>query len=172
MILQPKHGEPPIRVVRREYPSEFMQKQYYDRLGFIMVGARGTTGYEESSRQDRWDELRAVASSHLRAKRNLLICPEGEPTVTEKSPLRFRSGTFRLAAGLDREPLIVPIAVANFDKKIVRAVTAAVVHEPFRVSAVVGDPTNELELVAFIGKLRDRFREWVRQAAALADAPL
>lgn len=172
MILEPKYGEAPIRVVRREYPSEFMQKQYYDRLGFIMVGARGTTGYEESSRQNRWDELHALASRHLGAKRNLLICPEGEPTVTEKSPLRFRSGTFRLAAGIDPEPLIVPIAVAHFDKKIVRTVVAAVVHEPFRVSAVVNDPTNELELAAFIGNLRDRFRGWVRQAAALADVPL
>ena len=170
MILRPKYGESPIRVVRREYPSEFMQKQYYDRLGFLMVGARGTTGYEESSSADRWDELRRLANGHLRAKRNLLICPEGEPTVTEKSPLRFRSGTFRLAASIDPEPMIVPIAVANFDKKMPRAVTAAVIHEPVRVSAVVGDPTNELELAAFIGTLRDRFRGWVREAAAVADA--
>lgn len=169
MILLPKYGEPPIRVVRREYPSEFMQKQYYDRLGFIMVGARGTTRYDESSKRERWETLRTLASGHLRAKRNLLICPEGEPTVTETSPLRFHSGAFRLASGLNPEPLIVPIAVANFDKKVTRAVPAVVVHRPFRVSEVVRDPANESELAAFIGELRDQFRAWIREAATLAD---
>jgi hypothetical protein len=89
--------------------------------------------------------------------------------VTEKSPLRFRPGAFRLAAHVRPEPLLVPIAVANFDKKLTRTVTAAVVHEPFRLSDVLADPSDERSLLAFINhQLCPRFRGWVRVAAALA----
>jgi len=89
-----------------------------------------------------------------------------------ESPLRFRPGAFRLAAHVRPEPLLVPIAVANFDKKLTRTTTAAVVHPPFRLSDFVADPTDEPALLEFINQqLGPRFRGWVREAAELAGPP-
>jgi 1-acyl-sn-glycerol-3-phosphate acyltransferase len=101
--------------------------------------------------------------------KNVVICPEGACTVTEKSPLRFRPGAFRLAAHVRPEPLLVPIAVANFDKKLTRTATAAVVHQPFRLSDAVADPSDEPSLLKFLNShLHPRFRRWVLEAAELA----
>ncbi len=103
---------------------------------------------------------------------NVVICPEGACTATVESPLRFRPGAFRLAAHVRPEPLLVPIAVANFDKKLTRTTTAAVVHPPFRLSDFVADPTDEPALLEFINQqLGPRFRGWVREAAELAGPP-
>ena len=40
--------------------------------------------------------------------------------------------------------------MANFDKKITRTQPVVVVHEPFRLSDVVSDPTDEAALRAWI----------------------
>ena len=102
---------------------------------------------------------------------NVVICPEGANAATEESPLRVRPGAFRLAAHVRPEPLLVPIAVANFDRKLTRTTTAAVVHQPFRLSEFVADPANEPALLEFINQqLGPRFRAWVREAAELAEA--
>jgi hypothetical protein len=71
---------------------------------------------------------------------------------------------------VDPEPLIVPIAVANFDKKLTRTTTGAVVHEPFRLSEHVAEPADDAALSAFINReLHPRFRRWVREAAEMDD---
>jgi hypothetical protein len=59
--------------------------------------------------------------------------------------------------------------VANFDKKLTATTTAAVVHEPFRLSDLVADPDDDRALLDFInGKVEPWFHDWVREAAALA----
>lgn len=87
---------------------------------------------------------------------------------TEESPAPFRLGAFRLAASVSPEPLIVPVAVANFDKKITHTTTAAIVHPPFRLSEQVADPQSREGLGAFAERLRERYRGYVREAQALA----
>jgi 1-acyl-sn-glycerol-3-phosphate acyltransferase len=110
-----------------------------------------------------------VAGAHLERGRNLVICPEGAWTSTERSPLRLRPGAFRLAAHVRPEPLLVPVAVANFDKKLTTTTTTAVVHEPFRLSDYLPDPDDDRALLDFINhRVGPWFREWVREAAALA----
>ena len=104
----------------------------------------------------------------LRSGTTLIICPEGTSNATEESPTSFRSGAFRLAAHVRPEPLILPIAVANFDKRITRAVVAAVVFPPFRLSQMVSDPLQEDRLDAFLESYRATFRGYVEQAIALA----
>ena len=102
----------------------------------------------------------------------MVICPEGACTTTEASPLRFRPGAFQLAGHVRPEPLLVPIAVANFDKKLTRTTTAAVVHRPFRLSEFVADPADQGALLEFVNhQLGPRFRAWVREAAELAGPP-
>jgi hypothetical protein len=63
----------------------------------------------------------------------------------------------------------VPVAVANFDKKLTTTATAAVIREPFRLSDHLPDPAEEPALLDFINhQVGPWFRGWVREAAALA----
>ena len=171
MILFEKYGEAPVRVIRKSRPEEYRHQAYYERLGYIYV----YSGYvdPEAGRGDSEARRRLfldAAASCLRMGINVVICPEGDSTTTETSPLRFRPGAFQLAAYHRPEPLIIPVAVANFDKKLTRTATCAVVHEPFRLSSVVADPADERALLDFInGVFHQRFARWVREAAALAD---
>jgi CRP-like cAMP-binding protein/1-acyl-sn-glycerol-3-phosphate acyltransferase len=172
MILFERYGEAPIRVVRKSRPDEYGHQRFYDRLGYIYTYSGHVDADDDdpgSSPEARRRFFLDAAGSCLRMGKNVVICPEGACTVTEKSPLRFRPGAFRLAAHVRPEPLLVPIAVANFDKKLTRTATAAVVHEPFRLSDVLADPSDEPSLLKFLNShLRPRFRGWVREAAELA----
>ena len=55
-----------------------------------------------------------------------MIAPEGtnesEDNKTPNSPGEFKPGAFLLSNKLDPEPLLVPIALANFDYSISGAV--------------------------------------------------
>jgi CRP-like cAMP-binding protein len=174
MILLEKYGEAPIRVIRKSQPDEYGHQKFYDRLGYIYT----YSGHVDpdpadlvTTPEDRRRFFFEVAAEYLRRGRNILICPEGASTSTEESPLRFRPGAFELATYVRPEPLIVPIAVANFDKKITRTTTAAVVHPPFLLSAHVGDPTDHEALLTFINnKLMPGFRTWVREAVHVAES--
>jgi 1-acyl-sn-glycerol-3-phosphate acyltransferase len=173
MVVFERYGEAPVRVVRKARPDEYGFQQFYDRLGYVYV----YSGHVDAGDKDPGTSPEArrrlfldVAGAHLERGRNLVICPEGASTFTERSPLRFRPGAFRLAAHVHPEPLLVPVAVANFDKKLTATTIAAVVHEPFRLSAFVADPGDDRALLDFINHtVGPWFQEWVREAAALAD---
>jgi CRP-like cAMP-binding protein/1-acyl-sn-glycerol-3-phosphate acyltransferase len=175
MILFERYGQAPIRVIRKSRPDEYGHQRFYDRLGYVYAYSGHVDADDEdpcSSPEARRRFFLDAAGSCLRMGKNVVICPEGACAATEESPRRFRPGAFRLAAHVHPEPLLVPIAVANFDKKLTRTTVAAVVHEPFRLSDAVADPTDEDAVLAFINhQLYPRFRGWVREAAALAGPP-
>jgi CRP-like cAMP-binding protein/1-acyl-sn-glycerol-3-phosphate acyltransferase len=174
MILFERYGQAPIRVIRKSRPDEYGHQRFYDRLGYVYAYSGHVDAGEEdpaSSPEARRRFFLDAAGAYLRMGNNVVICPEGANAFTEESPLRFRPGAFRLAAHVRPEPLLVPIAVANFDKKLTRTTTAAVVHQPFRLSEFVADPADEPALLEFINQqLGPRFRAWVREAAELAEA--
>jgi CRP-like cAMP-binding protein len=165
-----RYGEPPIRVVREPEPGESAHRHYYDRLGFIYVG---TPGSEPRTREESRRRFMEEAARHLTDGGNLVICPEGTSTTTGESPLPFKLGAFKLAAALQPQPLIVPIAVANFDQKLTQATLVAVIHPPFRLSDHVPSGSDDDALAAFAEGLRERYRTLVRAAAAEtgADCP-
>lgn len=170
MLLLRKYGEAPVRVIRKSLRQEFGHQGYYDRLGNIYVYSGHIDEAAEDpgmSREDRRREFLEAARGTLLAGRNLVICPEGTSVRTENSPVAFKAGAFRLAALVSPEPLIVPIAVANFDKRITRTKVAAVVHPPVRLSDFVSDPDQDDELFAFVNECQRRMRGWVRDAIAL-----
>lgn len=173
MVLFKKYGVAPVRVVRKSRADEYGHQRFYDRLGYIYVYSGHVDADDDdpdSSPDDRRKLFFDTAARCLSEGKNVVICPEGTSTETDCSPLPFKAGAFRLAAGTSPEPLIVPIAVANFDKKITRATTVAVVQRPFRLSDVLDDPNDGDALHSWLNEdLHPRFREWVRQAAALAD---
>jgi CRP-like cAMP-binding protein len=172
MVVFERYGEAPVRVVRKGRPDEYGFQQFYDRLGYVYVYSGHVDAGDEdpdTSPEARRRLFLDVAGAHLERGRNLVICPEGASTFTERSPLRFRPGAFRLAAHVRPEPLLVPVAVANFDKKLTATTTAAVVHEPFRLSDFVADPGDDRALLDFINRqVGPWFQAWVREAAAMA----
>lgn len=173
MILDPKYGDGGVRVVRRARGEEHGHHSYYDRLGHIYVqtaesDAEALAPEELAARRAAFNE---TAGRYLRDGVNLIICPEGTSKWSHESPAPFRTGAFHLAASLDPEPLIVPIAVANFDKRLKHHAFAAVVHEPFKVSERC-DPYNKESLMHFVEDLQRQYCGYVEQAGALAQAQL
>jgi hypothetical protein len=174
MILLKKYGEAPVRVVRKSDPGEYGHQKFYDRLGYIYVysGYVDPTDDPSVSPEQRRRLFLDAAERDLRNGRNIVICPEGTSTETQNSPLPFKTGAFHLAASVRPEPLIVPIAVANFDKKLTRAKTVAVVHEPIRLSEQLGENIDSRALREFVnGHVYERFRGYVREAVQLAAVP-
>ena len=171
MILLKKYGRAPVRVVRKSDPGEYRHQKFYDRLGYIYV----YSGYVDPaddphvSPEYRRRLFLDAAREHLRNGRNVVVCPEGTSTETENSPLPFKTGAFHLAANVRPEPLIVPIAVANFDKTLTRTRTAAVVHEPIKLSEHLGESIDGRVLREFVdGYVYECFRDYVRGAVRLA----
>lgn len=174
MICFSKYGEAPVRVIRRAYRSEYGHKKYYARLGYIYVYSGHVdeeAGDPAITREDRRKFFLSEAAGHLRAGRNIIICPEGQVGPTETSPLPFRAGAFRLAAYVEPECLIVPVAVANFDRKLTHTRVAAVIHQPFQLSDYVSRAASDADLFDFIKKFNEAFRTYVKEAAALARRP-
>jgi len=173
MVLSPKYGEPPVRVIRKSNPHEYGHQKYYDRLGYIYVYAKHVDEDERNPRLLAEQRRRAFLETAARCLRdgwNLVICPEGASTSTERSPLPFKAGAFRLAAFVDPEPLIVPVVVAHFDRKITRTTLIACVHKPFLLSDHLAKPVQDEALFAFIAEFGEKTRAWVREAAARAAA--
>ena len=157
--------------MRRSDRHEFGHKKYYDRLGYIYV----YTGEEEYSTEDpkmmrsrHRQEFLDEALAALTAGKNIVICPEGTSVSTEASPMPFKAGAFQLAAYVQPEPLIVPIAVANFDKKITRTRLSAVVFDPFALSDHVADMKDRETLFDFVNAFHGRFKGYVKEAVAQA----
>jgi CRP-like cAMP-binding protein len=173
MILYKHYHEAPIRVVRKPELGWFGYQQYFDRLDYLYV--YGGEMDEEDLDQDLTREKRNRyfidhAAECLRQGRNILIAPEGKCSYTEDSPGPFKSGAFRLAAALMPEPLIIPVAVANFDKRLTRTTTAAIVFPPLRLSEHVKDVENEDQLFAFVDQIQQKFRGYVDAAIELANS--
>lgn len=174
MLLLRKYGEAPIRIIRKSGPDEFGHQKYYDRLGYIYVYSGDVDELAEDSAATREEQRKLFLDSardFLSAGKNLVICPEGTSVATEKSPVAMKAGAFRLAAHVEPEPLIVPIAVANFDKNITRTKLAAIVCKPFKLSEAVSFPIEKRELFEFLNQYRCQFAEHVRAAVALAASP-
>jgi len=174
MLLLQKYGEAPIRIIRKSESDEFGHQKYYDRLGYIYVYAGHVDEPAEdfaAARDERRKQFLDNARDHLLTGKNLVICPEGTSVATENSPVAMKAGAFRLAAYVEPEPLIVPIAVANFDKNITRSRLSAIVGKPFKLSEVVSFPPEKEDLFEFINRYSSQFAEHVRAAIALAAAP-
>ena len=170
MILEPHYGDSGVRVVRRGRGEEHGHHSYYDRLGHIYVSTAESDAVLESEAQikARRESFTQIAADYLRAGVNLIICPEGTSNWSENSPSEFKKGTFHLAAALEPAPLIVPIAVANFDKRLKNSAFAAVVHEPFYITDKC-DPRDNTSLNNFLMEFRETYRGYVAEAKALAE---
>ena len=172
MILDRRYGDSGIRVVRHSRGTEYGHQDYYNRLGHIAVYTHESDQIEETEaqRRARRDRFFETAGSYLRAGTNLILSPEGTSYWTRESPGPFKPGAFRLAASMRPEPWIVPIAVANFDRRIHSTVCTAIIKPPFKVSDVLDDVEDQDQLRRFLLRLREIFASYVEEARRLARA--
>ena len=86
--------------------------------------------------------------------RPLVIAPEDTSetpdNLTTTSPGPLKLGAFKLAANLKPSPVIVPIALANFDFPVSGTNYAAVIKPGFRLSDMVADTSSEAEIESFL----------------------
>ncbi|WP_316364874.1 cyclic nucleotide-binding domain-containing protein [Candidatus Thiodiazotropha sp. CDECU1] len=172
MLIYPKYHEAPIRVVKKPELDWYGFQQYFDRLEYLYVYP-GEVDEEDRdhhlTRELRNRQFVDQALARLKQGDNIIICPEGRCYYTEESPGPFKAGVFRLALAAETEPLIVPIAVANFDKRLTRTCTAAIVFPPFRVSDHLQDREDPQSLSDFIQTVNEWYKGYVRQAIELAE---
>lgn len=171
VLLFEKYGDPGIRVTRQSRGQEYGHQRYYDRLGHIAVYTHESDQLEESTEQraERRRKFYDVAAQYLYSGTNLILSPEGTSHWTEDSPGLFKPGAFRLAANMAPEPLIVPIAVANFDRRVHSTTVVADIQRPFRLSEKLNDPENYEEMREFLRSYRRTFRDYVAGARQLGE---
>jgi CRP-like cAMP-binding protein/1-acyl-sn-glycerol-3-phosphate acyltransferase len=173
VLLSARYGRPPVRVVRQSPGAEYGHNLFYSRLGHITVPTV-ESGLEPESHEEL-DRLRRTAGEllfergreALAAGLNVLVCPEGKSQRDADSPARLFSGAFRLAFKAKREPLIVPIAVAGFERRYKNSKLVAVVQAPFRLSEALREFGSD-DLRAFLDAYRLRFRRAVVEARRIS----
>ena len=65
---------------------------------------------------------------------------------------------------MDPEPLIIPIALANFDKPVSDTIYSAVIKPGFKIFDYVSNPNNKEMLNEFLLDFRKIFRGYVEEA--------
>ncbi|WP_455222702.1 cyclic nucleotide-binding domain-containing protein [Kaarinaea lacus] len=163
MILYKNYGDSGVRVVRKSRYGEYGHESYYQRLGHIYVYTKESELASVGGANYNWrDQFFTDAANHLQQRRNIIICPEGTSKWSADSPGEFKSGAFRLAAMRDPETLIVPVVVANFDKRLSETVLAAEVKQPFRISDIV-DVNNRGAMDSFLADLRSSYKTNIKK---------
>ena len=171
MILNKKYEDPGVGVVRVPKAVEYAHQNYYRRLGHIYVYTSESEVDKESFKKHKEHNRKFydTASGYIKSGINLMISPEGTSAKTEDSPGLFKIGTFRLAASIDPEPLIVPLVVANLDKRINNHIFTLIIKKPFRISDYVKEPLTNIEgLLEFLDEYRKIYKEYVQEAIVLS----
>ncbi len=169
MIIFEKYGDPGTRIVRIGRSSEYGHQNYYERLSHINVYtpeselSADKAYLKEQARQEFFQK----AEKELDSGRNLVISPEGTSLLTEESPGIFRPGAFKLALELKKEPLIVPIAIANFDKRMRYNTLKCIIHPPFKMSEKVANKDDKEAMREFLVNYQQEFTQKIREAVAL-----
>lgn len=174
-ILHARYGDGGKRIVRTGKKTEFMHHAYYSRMDNIFVATPDSEQLEETEAEKNWrkEKLFIEAQKVFDAGHPLAIAPEGtaatENNYSDTSPGPFKPGAFLLAAHLKPSPVLVPIALANFDKPVSRATYAAVIKPPIRIEDHVKDVTDRDAMKTFLTEYREEFRSYVAEARQLAE---
>lgn len=158
------YGQQAKRVVRIGKREEFGHDNYYNKFDFINV----ITKDSDESDQSKIQKTKALKNFNneiknaLHQKKNIIISPEGVSHTTETSPTIFKAGIFKLIQNLDFEPLIVPVVMANFDKRISDKKFACEIKKPFRLSEKLR-PYKKDEIYSFLNDYQKEYQDYVQQ---------
>lgn len=164
MVIDNEYGVSGQRVVRRSKESEFWRDDFYGRFGNIFIDSwdnltRDTPEYDEFIRQSQ---------ESLRQNFPLMISPEGKSFGTQHSPGAFLPHAFELAGSMEAdEPWIVPIAVANFDKRADHNIYTVIIKPAFKLSSKV-DYKDKAALDAFLASYQEEYKSYVSEAVELS----
>ena len=111
------------------------------------------------------------AGAHLTRGGNLIISPEGNSYSTEETPGPFKPGAFKLAMSMKKEPWIVPIAVANFDRRVRNNRFACIILPPFKASDYIRNAEDKAEMKAFLKDYQSKYRDYVADAIKASKNP-
>ena len=161
MILHKWYQDPGIRTVRFGKSSEYGHQDYYENLGFINVYTRDSDLQSEKSKSEAKERFYNEANHYLNKGFNLIISPEGTSFTSEESPGPFKMGPFNIAERAEKEPLMVPIVLFNFDKRIAENLLFCRILKPFRISE---KKYPEESLKQFVPRYRKEFRKEVIKA--------
>ncbi|MCV9388402.1 GDSL-type esterase/lipase family protein [Reichenbachiella ulvae] len=162
-LVYETYGQHAQRVVRIGKSEEYAHENYYSKLGFISVHTADSDALIETKEQKkiRHNKFYQEIKQTLDAGKNIIISPEGSSHPTEHSPSHFKSGIFRVIQKLDKEPKIVPIVMANFDKRITAYKFACEIQEPFYLSEKMKEYGKD-DIKEFLMEYQDRFKSNTR----------
>ena len=164
MVIDKEYGISGLRVVRRSKADEYWRDEYYQRFGHLFVDSWDILTQDKNTYQRFLED----ATQILKKNTPLLIAPEGAKFSTDNSPGPLRAAAFELVQQLQEdEPWIVPIAVANFDKRVDRSIYSVVIKPAFKLSSRVNknDPDS---MERFLKDYQIEFRGYVEEAIELA----
>ncbi|WP_420582945.1 GDSL-type esterase/lipase family protein [Reichenbachiella sp.] len=163
-LLYEIYGQLAQRVVRLGKREEFGHEDYYNKFNFINVITRDSDHSDQSnqSKKEALKNFNAAIKYTLVQGKNIIISPEGVSHSTEMSPTQFKAGIFKLIQALDFEPLIVPVVMANFDKRISDKKFACEIKKPFKLSAKLRQYKTK-DLSVFLKAYQAEYREYVEQ---------
>lgn len=168
-VLYQKYGDPGIRIVRIGRGCEHGHQEYYERLGHINVftAESGTTPLTAEEKHQARQSFYERAGQELELGRNLMISPEGTSFLTEESPGPFKPGAFNLALNIEKEPLIVPIAIANFDRRVRYNTFKCAIMKPFKMSDFLTQQNSKEQMSDFLSHYQLTFKEYVEHAKCM-----
>ncbi len=162
-LIYEQYGSQAQRVVRIGKSDEFGHENYYSKLGFIEVKTKDSDQLAETEEQKilrhQWffDTFRKT----LAEGRNIIVSPEGASFNSQQSPGHFKSGMFKVIKKLEKEPYIVPVVMANFDKRISEYKYACRVNKPFKLSEKMAE-YGVVDVKKFLRRFEEEYRREIR----------
>ncbi|PYF83085.1 GDSL-like lipase/acylhydrolase family protein [Marinomonas alcarazii] len=164
MVIDNEYGVSGQRVVRRSKESEFWRDDFYSRFGNVFINS-----WEDLAKDTpEHDAFIKQSQETLRQNFPLMISPEGQSFGTHQSPGSFLPHAFELAGSMGSdEPWIVPIVVANFDKRADHNLYTVIIKPAFKLSSRV-DYTDKKALNTFLLSYQEEYKGYVEEAVELS----
>jgi len=164
MIIDNEYGISGQRVVRRSKESEFWRDDFYERFGNLFINS-----WEDLTRDTpEYDHFIEQSQETLQQNLPLMISPEGKSFGTHQSPGTFLPHAFEVAGSMGSdEPWIVPIVVANFDKRADHNIYTVIIKPAFKLSSRV-DYKDKKSLNNFLAAYQEEYKGYVNEAVELS----
>ncbi|MGO3405765.1 cyclic nucleotide-binding domain-containing protein [Marinomonas sp.] len=164
MIIDKEYGISGQRIVRRSGENEFWRDDYYERFDNVFVDSWETLSKDTPEYQQFIEQ----SQDTLHKNYPLMISPEGKSYGTHQSPGIFLPHAFELAKSMGTdEPWIVPLVVANFDRRADHNIYTVIIKPAFKLSDRV-DIQDPKALDAFLAEYQEEYRGYVNEAVELS----